>query len=54
MVSRPRTAELPRPQRDTAADDESVGPLPQQSDGTDGARPEIGTYSRREYGLLAL
>ena len=42
-----------RLQRDTAADNDSVVPLPRQSNGTDGARPQNGMHLRRKYGLLA-
>ena len=52
MLRRPRTAVPPRP-RDMGTDDNSVGPLPRQSDGADGARPKNGMHSRRKYGLLA-
>ena len=54
MACGPRTAPPPHPQRDTAADNNSVGPQPQQSDGTDGASPKNGMHSYHEYGLLAL
>ena len=53
MARGPRTALPPRP-RYTAADNDSAGPLPQKSDGADGARTENGMHLRREYGLLAL
>ena len=39
--------------RDTEVDENSAGPLPRQSDGTDGARPKNGMHPRCEYGLLA-
>ena len=52
MERGPRTAESPRPQRDTAEDDDSVGPLPRQSDGTNSARPENGMHLLRKYGLM--
>ena len=42
MAHGPRTAEAPRPQRDTAADNNIVGPLTRQSNGNDGARPKNG------------
>ena len=48
----PRTAAFPHPSG-TAADNDSVGPLPRQSDSADGARPENGMHLRRKYGLLA-
>ena len=52
MARGPRTATLPRP-NDTVADDDSVGTLPWQSDGADGARPENGMHPRFKHGLLA-
>ena len=53
MAHGPKTAPPPRPQRDTVADDDSAGPQPRQSDGTDGSRPKNGVHLCREYGLLA-
>ena len=52
MERGPRMVDQPRPQRDTAADDNGAGLLPRKSDGTDGARPKNGTHSRRKYVLL--
>ena len=48
-----RTEALLRPSG-MVADNDSAGPLPQQSDGADGTRPKNGTHLRRKYGLLAL
>ena len=42
MENGPRTAGAPLPQRDTVADNNSVGPLTRQSNGNDGARPKNG------------
>ena len=39
---------------ETAEEDGSTGPWPQQSHGADGARSEHGALARREYDLLAL
>ena len=52
MARGPRTMVPPRPS-DTAKDDDSAGPLPWQSKGADGARPENSMHPRRKYGLLA-
>ena len=53
MMRGPRTMAPPRPQRGMAADDNSAGPQPQQSDGADGARPLNGTHLHCKYGILA-
>ena len=53
MARRLRTAVTPRP-RDTVADNDSAGPLPRQSIGTNSARPENGMHFHHEYGLLVL
>ena len=52
MTYGPRTALPPRPQRDTAADNDSVGPLLQQSGGSGGASPKNGIRLLHEYGIL--
>ena len=53
MAHSPRTTAPPRPQRDKAADNDSTGPQPWQSNGTNGNSPKNGMHPRREYGLLA-
>ena len=50
MVQEPRIAAPMRPSGN-AADNDSAGTLPQQSDG---ARSKNGIHPRREYNLLAL
>ena len=47
----PRTAEPPGTTK-TVADDNSVGPLPRQSDGADVASSKHGAFARREYDFL--
>ena len=47
-----RNSAAPHP-RDTATDDNSAGPLPRKSNGTNGARPENGMHLHRNYGLFA-
>ena len=39
---------------DTAAENNSVGALPRQSDSANGARPKNGMHLQRKYGLVAL
>ena len=53
MTRGPRTSAPSRPQRDTAANNNSAGPQLWQFGGADGARPENGMHLRREYILLA-
>ena len=53
MIRGPRKVAPPRLERGMAADDNSVWPQPQKSDGADGARTENGTHLRRDYGILA-
>ena len=52
-MSRSRTAEPPGTQRDTAADNDSAGTLPHQSDGANDVRSKTGMHLHREYDLLA-
>ena len=55
-IGGPRTAEPPRPQRGTAADNGIAETPPRHTavtSGTSGARPEHGTLARRKYDLLA-
>ena len=49
----PQTAELPCPQRGTAAEDGSAENQPRHTASTDSARPEHVALARCEYGLLA-
>ena len=53
MVHEPRTAP-PLCPSGTSADDNSAGPLMQQSNGADGARSKNGMHPRRKYNLVAL
>ena len=53
-MGRLRTAAPPRPQRETAADNGSVGNPIRHTAVTEGARPENGALARPEYGLLTL
>ena len=46
-------AAVPIPQRVTAADGDSAGTHNRHPNSADGARPQNGMQSRREYGLLA-
>ena len=53
MTHGPRTAPPPRPQRDTAADKDSVGLKQRQSNGADISRPKNDIHLHNKYSILA-